>query len=83
MGFENVAFLCTHFLDDLALNFQNLTPGLREGSFETGDFGRNKVRGNIPARDDPPCAMQHEDFPPADTGGNANASKHTFPFRMS
>ncbi len=57
--------------------------GFDEGLLEATGFLHNILFRDFAAGDDVTGAMENENFAAADTGGNANATKHSLPFKLA
>jgi hypothetical protein len=79
---KNVRLLCAHVFGDAALHLGDLLAGLDQGFSKRLDFlGTSGGRQTAPG-DDVAGAVQDENFPAADTGGNGDAAKHLFSFGL-
>ncbi len=78
MRFKNIALLGAHVFDDLALHLGNLLAGLDQRFFKPGDLRRDLRVGQFVLGDDVAGAVQDENFPATNAGGNGNAAKQFF-----
>ena len=77
---EDVRLRRAHVVDDAALDFGDLLAGFDERLLEATDFPRDFGFRQFAPRDGVPGAVQDENLPAADAGGNGDAAIHFFPF---
>ena len=79
MSVEDAGVLGAHRLVHLALDLEDLVPGLGERLFQPLDLLGQVRLGNFMAGNGLTGFSEHDNFPPTDTSGDRDATQNSLP----